>query len=125
MNFVQSAFLLGGLAVAIPVLVHLLTRMQVRRVELGTMRFLQEVIQDGSQRRRIRQLLLLLTRMAAVAVLALLFARPFIAKRVRGDGNRLRLILIDRSASMGMPGKNGRLIDDAVAAAAEIGAELG
>ncbi|QDV47784.1 hypothetical protein Enr13x_76960 [Stieleria neptunia] len=125
MNFIQTGFLIGGLAVAIPVLVHLLSRWQVRRVELGTMRFLQEVMQDGAQRRRIRRWLLLLTRMATVAVLVLLFARPYLPETIRRDGDRLRVMLIDRSASMSMPGQSGRLIDDAVAQAKDAAAELG
>ncbi|MCA9135455.1 MAG: BatA domain-containing protein [Planctomycetales bacterium] len=125
MNFIQTGFLVGGLAVAIPVLVHLLSRWQVRRVELGTMRFLREVMQDGAQRRKIRRWLLLLTRMATVAALVLLFARPYLPETVRRDGDRMRVILIDRSASMGMPGNSGRLIDDAMARAAEVAGELG
>ncbi len=125
MSFVQTGFLLASAAVAIPVLVHLLNRWQVRRVELGTLRFLREVIHDGSQRRKIRRWLLLLTRSALVVALAFLFARPFLPEQTRGDGNRLRVILVDRSASMGMPGKSGRLIDDAVGAAASSAADLG
>ncbi|QEF96558.1 hypothetical protein Mal15_05860 [Stieleria maiorica] len=125
MNFIQTGFLIGGLAVAIPVLVHLLSRWQVRRVELGTMRFLQEVMQDGAQRRKIRRWLLLATRMASIAALVLLFARPYLPESIRRDGDRLRVILIDRSASMTMPGQGGRLIDDAVAQATDIAAELG
>ena len=125
MNVIQTGFLFGLLAVAIPVLVHLLSRWQVRRVELGTMRFLQEVIQDGRQKRKIRRWLLMLTRMATVALLALLFARPYFPTSIRRDGDRLRLILIDRSASMSMPGQGGRLIDDAVATASDVAAELG
>jgi hypothetical protein len=125
MSFVQAGFLIACATVAIPVLVHLLSRWQVRRLELGTMRFLQEVIHDQSRRRKIRRWLLLLTRAALLALLALLFARPFLPEQARRDGNRIRVVLIDRSASMGMPGKSGRLIDDAVGAAAESVATLG
>ncbi|MEM9589632.1 MAG: hypothetical protein AAGA03_20280, partial [Planctomycetota bacterium] len=84
-----------------------------------------EVIQDGASRRKLRRWLLLLTRMALVAALVLLFARPFFPETTRRDGDRLRVILIDRSASMGMPGTSGRLIDDAVAAAIDVAGELG
>ncbi len=125
MSFMQVGFLLASAAVAIPVVVHLLNRWQVRQIELGTMRFLQEIVRDGAQRRKIRRWLLLLTRMALVTLLALLFARPFFSERTRRDGDRVRVILVDRSASMGMPGKSGRLIDDAVGAAATSAAELG
>lgn len=119
MNFIQAGFLLGSLAVAIPLIIHLLNRWQVRRVEIGTMRFLSEVIRDGAQRRRIRRWLLLLTRMALVIVLACLFARPFLLGETQRDGDRLQIVLIDRSASMGMPGKSGRLIDDGLQAASD------
>lgn len=125
MSFIQTGFLIASAAIAIPVLVHLLSRWQVRRLELGTMRFLQEIVRDGAQRRRIRRWLLLFTRSALVVILALLFARPFLAERVRRDGDRLRIVLIDRSASMGMQGNSGRLIDDAIGAAAELNSELG
>lgn len=125
MSFVQTGFLIACAAVAIPVLVHLLSRWQVKQIELGTMRFLREVIHDGAQRRKIRRWLLLLTRMALLALLALLFARPFLRERTRRDGDRLRVVLIDRSASMGMPGQAGRLVDDAVGAAVDSVSDLG
>ncbi|MCC9604017.1 BatA domain-containing protein [Stieleria sp. JC731] len=125
MNFIQTGFLIGGAALAIPVLVHLLSRWQVQRVELGTMRFLQEVMQDGAQRRKIRRWLLLLTRLACVAALVLLFARPYLPEFIRRDGDRLRVILVDQSASMAMPGENGRLIDDAISQASELAGQLG
>lgn len=125
MSFVQAGFLIASAAVAIPVLVHLLSRWQVRTVELGTMRFLQEVIHDGAQRRKIRRWLLLFTRIALCALLAFLFARPFLPEKINRDGDRMRVVLVDRSASMGMPGKSGRLIDDAVGAAADSMSDLG
>lgn len=125
MNFIQTGFLLGSAAVAIPLVIHLLNRWQVRRVELGTMRFLSEVIRDGAQRRRIRRWLLLVTRMALVAVLACLFARPYLLGKTQRDGNHLQIVLIDQSASMGMPGNSGRLIDDGLQAASDRLAEVG
>ncbi|MDX1930043.1 MAG: BatA domain-containing protein [Pirellulaceae bacterium] len=120
MGLIQAGFLLALLALAIPVLVHLLSRWQVQRLELGTMQFLQEVIHDSAHRRWIRRWLLLATRMLLLAVLALLFARPFLPERRTGEGGRVRIVLIDRSASMTMPGKSGRLIDDAIAQATEV-----
>lgn len=119
MSFFQTTFLIATAAVAIPVLLHLLNRWQARQIELGTMRFLEEVIREGAQRRKIRRWLLLFTRCALVALLALLFARPFLLESRQQQGERLRLVLVDRSASMAMKGNSGRLIDDAVSAAAK------
>lgn len=126
MTFVQTSFLLATAAVAIPIVVHLLSRRQVRRVELGTMRFLQDVLQDGSQQRQLRRWLLLAVRASVMLLLALLFARPYVVDQLSGrSGSRSRIILIDRSASMGMAGSNGRLVDDAVVAAIDSATELG
>ena len=117
MNFVQTGFLIAGAAIAIPIVVHLLSRWQVQRVDLGTMCFLREIVHDAARRRTVRRWFLLLSRVAIIALLALLFSRPFQPQAQQSDGKHLRVVLIDRSASMGMPGKNGRLIDDAVSAA--------
>ncbi|XZE19588.1 BatA domain-containing protein [Pirellulaceae bacterium SH449] len=125
MSFIQAGFLFAGLAVVIPLIVHLLNRWQVKRIELGTMRFLSEVIRDGVQRRRVRRWFLLLTRMALVGLIAALFARPFFLESTKRDGDRFRVILIDRSASMSMPGRQGRLVDDAVAEAIKRANALG
>ena len=125
MSFVQSAFLFAAAAAAVPVLLHWLGRWQIREVSLGTMRFLQEIVRDGSRRRRIQRWLLLATRMALLGLLALLFARPLLLATGSRDGNRLRVILIDCSASMGMPGQRGRLVEDAIAAADEATGTLG
>lgn len=114
MNFTQTGFLIGAAAIAIPVVVHLLSRWQIRRMELGTMRFLQEVIHDTARRRRLRRWFLLLTRALVMLLLAMLFARPYLTTAMSRDGTNLRIVLIDRSSSMGMPGQDGRLLDDAV-----------
>ncbi len=119
MGLVQAGFLMALAALAIPVAVHLLSRWQVRRIEFGTMRFLQEVLHDSSHRRRIRRWLLLSVRMLLVGLLAALFARPFFAEISGGEGDQERIVLLDRSASMTMQGQSGRLLDDAIAAASE------
>ena len=126
MTFVQTSFLITTAAVVIPIVVHLLSRRHVRRVELGTMRFLQDIIQDGSQQRRLRRWLLLTIRSLVMLLLALLFSRPYLVDQLSGrSGSRSRIILIDRSASMSIQGANGRLVDDAVVAATDAAKEAG
>ncbi|MCG8649743.1 MAG: hypothetical protein MI861_07915, partial [Pirellulales bacterium] len=64
--------------------------------------------------------------MAMLAILVMLFTRPSLPRASRRDGDRLRLILIDRSASMAVrSGDSGRLMDAAVEQAQELIAELG
>lgn len=125
MQFVQASFLAAAAAVAIPVIVHLLFRSQARRVNLGTLRFLKQVLERNAQRQRIMRWLLLALRMAAVAVLALLFARPYFLEASLAKDRKLLLILIDSSASMDLKNEHGRLIDQALAEAREIVGEQG
>ena len=76
--FVNPA-LLGGLGlVALPILIHLLSRRQYRRIEWGAMRFLLEAEKETRRRTRFEQWLLVALRCLAMALLALLVARPFV-----------------------------------------------
>jgi uncharacterized membrane protein len=114
MGFVQTAFFGAFAALAIPVIVHLMFRMRTRRVDLGTVRFLREVLQKNARRKKVKRFVLLALRMACVAMLAALFARPYFIEQAIGSADRLVTILIDRSASMELRSGGDRLLDQAV-----------
>ena len=76
MGIVQPAFWMALGALAIPVIVPLIFRWQSRQVELGTIRFLTEILRENARRRQLKRWLLLAMRLACVALLALLFMRP-------------------------------------------------
>ncbi|RMF78931.1 MAG: hypothetical protein D6744_09615, partial [Planctomycetota bacterium] len=98
---------LGGLAlVALPIIIHLLSRRQFRRVPWGAMVFLLQAERENRRRTRFEQWLLLALRCAAMLLLALLIARPFVqpgavAALLGSGGGGQRIILIDDSASLG------------------------
>ncbi len=120
MNFVQSAFLGALAAVAVPVIVHLLFRSRARRVNLGTLRFLRQVLERTAQRQRIMRWLLLAMRMTVVALLALLFARPYLVAAGLGGASKLLVVLIDSSATMDLKQEGTRLVDRAIREAREL-----
>ena len=103
--FVNPA-LLGGLGlIALPILIHLLSRRQYRRIEWGATRFLLEAEKENRRRVRFEQWLLVALRCLAMALLALLVARPFVqpglvASLLGGRGQVQRVIVIDDSASL-------------------------
>ena len=103
--FVNPA-LLGGLGfVALPILIHLFSRRRFRRIEWGAMRFLLEAEKENRRRLRVEQWLLIALRCLALALLALLLARPFVqpglvASLLGGQGRVQRVILLDDSASL-------------------------
>lgn len=119
-NFLQTSFLAGLAALAVPVLIHLFFRLKTKRVELGTIRFLRVVLEENARRRKVMRWLLLALRMAFVALLVGLFARPFLTAAATSGDQELLVILIDQSATMQLKGEHGRLIEQAVTEAREL-----
>jgi len=124
MQFVQFGMLAGLGALAIPILVHLMFRRQARPVELGTLQFLKIVLRDNARKRRLKRYLLLALRLGCVGLIALLFARPFLLAEEPSGGDKLVVVLVDRSASMGLAG-GPRPIDRASAEVRAILAQSG
>ena len=79
MSFLFPAFLIGGLAAVVPIVLHLLRREHLPRVPFSDTRFLQAARVEQARRRRLRELLLLALRVAALLLLAVAFARPFLS----------------------------------------------
>lgn len=100
MNLIHAGFLAAGLAVAVPIVIHLLFRQRTRTVPIGSVRFLHQVVREHRRRRRLRQWVLLSLRMLAVLLLALLFARPYWDRSHLLGLEQEVVVLVDRSASM-------------------------
>jgi hypothetical protein len=98
MSFLSPLALVGLTLVALPVIVHLLTRRRAGRLDFPTLRFLRETPSFRLHPRSLRQPLLLALRALALVLLVLGLARPLLAPRARAQ--RMRLILMDASLSM-------------------------
>lgn len=113
MDVLFPFYLLGALAIAIPIALHLRRRPPKDRVEFSSLLFLDPQTPQRKRRSKLENLLLLLLRCLAILLLALLFSRPFFrdpnALAQAGEGV-CRIILVDRSASMRRTG----LWEDAV-----------
>jgi hypothetical protein len=119
MQFVQVGMLGALAALAIPIIIHLMFRSRARPINLGTLQFLKVVLRDNARRRKIRRWLLLALRMASLALIAFLFARPYMLATEPATGDRLVVVLLDHSASMGLQGA-ARPIDQALTEARAI-----
>ena len=104
MSFLTPAFLFGALAVAVPIVLHFLRRERLPRVPFSDLRLLRGARIDHTRRPRLRELLLLALRVAALLLLALAFARPFVADRT-ASGERATVVLVDTSFSVSAPGQ--------------------
>src|SRR5256886_14142582 len=102
MSFLAPLFLLGALAVALPVIFHLIRRTTRERTPFSSLMFLQPSPPRLTRRSRLEHILLLLLRCVILCLLALGFARPFIKKATNADaasaGARRKVILVDSSA---------------------------
>jgi hypothetical protein len=125
-TFIHPALLWGLLIAGVPVLIHLINLFRHRRVAWAAMEFLLV-----SQRRNrtwvlLKQLLLLLMRMTAVAVLVLMLAQPRLPAQWGRflDGQPVHhIVLLDDSYSMSDHQGGSTAMDRAKAAVERIGRE--
>ena len=78
MAFLNPLFLFGLLAAGIPLIIHLWNRRRVVTIDFSSLMFLMAAHRENARRFQLRQLLILLLRMAIVALIALALARPFL-----------------------------------------------
>ena len=76
MTFLQSFILFGLCSVILPFLIHLLNIRKRERVPFSSLYFLRLIESKKIKRLKLKQLLLLLIRMAIIAFLVTAFARP-------------------------------------------------
>jgi hypothetical protein len=103
MGFLAPIFLVGLAAVSVPILLHLFRREVAPPVPFTAVRFLQKRTIERQERRRIQDPWLLLLRVAALALLALAFARPYL--RADAPTQPPVVLAVDVSYSMGAPGR--------------------
>lgn len=87
MDLFLNPWLAGGAAfAAVPVILHLVMRQQPKHLVFPALRFIQQKHETNRRQMRLRHWLLLLARMAVIALLALALARPSIhASGLLGD----------------------------------------
>ena len=104
MSFLAPLFFAALAGLAIPVLLHLTQREKKQIVRFPSLMFVRRIPYQSVRRRKIQNWLLLMVRMAALALIILAFARPLLDSggvSVSGATAREMVILLDTSYSMG------------------------
>ena len=118
--FLSPLFLAGAAAAAVPIVLHLLKREPEQRVKFAAVKLIKQAPVEYTDRRRLRELLLLALRVTALVLLALAFARPFLATGAAISSTGVTVVALDTSYSLSAPGRFARakqLAKDAVAQA--------
>jgi hypothetical protein len=121
MSFLNPWAWLGLCALAVPILIHLLTRRTARTLPFPTLRFLPASRLTPQHRLRMSDVPLLLIRCAILVAAVFALAQPVLHNRDRtADAALARVVLVDTSASML---RDVRAIDAARAEAQRLSAE--
>lgn len=102
--FINPAMLWGMLVVAVPILIYLISRQRYERRPWAAMEFLLRAIRRHRRKIQLQNLLLLLVRIAILALLVIALARPVQRKGkvvVAPERSRNWILAVDLSYSMG------------------------
>lgn len=129
-GFANPALWIGALALAAPVVIHLLSRRTPRRLVFPSIRFVHEAKASQSAIFRLRHWILFAMRMAFLLFLLLAFLKPVLqrgtlAQAADGTGSRASVIILDGSASMACAGAGFSPLARGKMAAEEIVNRLG
>ncbi|MBA3270513.1 MAG: VWA domain-containing protein, partial [Acidobacteria bacterium] len=104
-TFLYPLFLVAAVAAIIPLALHLFRRKTEAVIDFPAVRLLEQAPVERQRRRRLRELLLLALRMSALGLLALAFARPYLASATTSVPAPVTIIALDTSLSLSAPGQ--------------------
>jgi Aerotolerance regulator N-terminal len=111
-SFAYPLFLVAGLALAIPILIHLFNLRRYKVVAFPHTRFLRNIQLSSRRQSQVRYKWLLAARLLFLAGLVLAFAQPFFDHGHNGQGgNRLQIIYLDNSYSMSARHGSASMLD--------------
>ncbi len=123
MNFLNPAVLIGLIAAAIPVLLHILNLRKLKTVEFSTLRFINELKKTQIKRLKLKQIILLILRILIIVSIVLAFSRPVIQRKLpvfQSYSKSSAVIIVDNSISMDLTDENGSRFTQAKNAANSI-----
>src|SRR5437868_15010840 len=103
MSFLNPYLLFGSLALAIPILIHLVRREKSEIIPFSSLMFLLKVPKRSIRQQKIKNLLLLALRLLILALLVGVFTRPYLTQIagpvIAARQNRGSVMLLDNSHS--------------------------
>ncbi|MCU0396641.1 MAG: BatA domain-containing protein [Cyclobacteriaceae bacterium] len=121
MSFVYPAFLWALAVLSIPIIIHLFNFRKTQKVYFSSNRFLRQVQEATSAKRKLKHYLILASRLLFLFFLVLAFAQPFIPAKEQVSAQQSIILYLDNSFSMSVPiGEKTRALDAGIQIANEI-----
>ncbi len=129
MGFLAPLMLIGAIALAVPIAIHLIGRRRAKIVPFAALEFLMATKRKTARRLRLRERILLVVRALACVAVAIALAKPFTSCDRKGPqvtrGPQAAVIVIDDSFAAGYIVDGKPWIKRAVSEALRILAQLG
>ncbi len=103
MSFLYPPFLWALTALSIPVIIHLFNFRKTKRIYFSSNRFLRNVQEATTAKRKLKHYLILASRLLFLLFLVFAFAQPIIPASEQFSTNRNISIYLDNSLSMSVP----------------------
>ena len=120
MKYQNPQFLYLLFAILIPVIIHLFNLRKHKKIYFSNIKLLREIKSEKKRRSNIKRILILLSRVIAIASIVLAFSNPYIPSGLSHTLKEDVIIYIDNSFSMQDVSQQGTLIDIAKEKAIEI-----
>jgi hypothetical protein len=128
LSFLNPAFLWGGLAASIPVIIHLINRRRARAVRFPTVKFILQAERRVARKYRVKQWLLLALRTLILFLLTTALAEPVLQPEVGAlaaiNQARALVVILDNTMSMAYQHAGGTVWELAKEAAGLLLSEL-
>jgi len=112
MNFAFPQFLWALTALSIPIIIHLFNFRRTTRIYFSNNRLLKQIKEETTQKRKLKQYLVLASRLLFIFFLVIAFAQPFLPAREQIGAARNIILYLDNSYSMSaQAGEKTRALD--------------
>ena len=99
MIYQKPQLLFALIAIAIPIIIHLFNLTRSKKINFSNNRLLKEVREKNQKKSKLKNILLLISRILAISCLVLAFAKPIIPAKNATKSNKI-IIYLDNSFSM-------------------------
>lgn len=113
MKFVHPEFLWALSLLIVPIIIHLFHFRRYKKIEFTNVAFLKELQKETRSYQKLRNIIVLISRMFAISFLVLAFAQPYIPGSDKQDLSKTEnvFIYVDNSFSMQALSSEGPLIE--------------